>query len=167
MHASRRFLLISALVATAMADTPASVNATEVDPRVQCMQERSCGSDVNCIARCFNVPSPDDQAIGETLKCVADCKSDDIVAVINCRQLCVGEHFQPTGTPNTTPTETSTSQTGNPTQSQSPSGTQSSTTPNPTNTNDASADSNSGASAPTVFSVISLAAAFAALSVLL
>ncbi|ORX99935.1 hypothetical protein K493DRAFT_313030 [Basidiobolus meristosporus CBS 931.73] len=103
---SGKLLLVSALVATAMAAT----TADHADARIKCTKEHNCGTDINCIARCYNVPNPSKEDIESTDACFADCKSHDNIAVLTqCRQACVNEHFQPTGAPTANPTTTSTS----------------------------------------------------------
>jgi hypothetical protein len=86
----------------ASSDPAQSSVASEIE---QCLAK--CDAvDTRCRANCIAVPSPDDQNVNETTKCVADCPQGNGTAADNqaysdCVATCIGQYYYTTtGTPN-------------------------------------------------------------------
>ncbi|OMJ08513.1 hypothetical protein AYI70_g9769 [Smittium culicis] len=81
-------------------------------PQQQCVASK-CNNDngnVNCVASCYGVPSPDSSAITQTNKCYEDCirASDDASTRAACNATCISKFYNPNEknapTPNSSPT---------------------------------------------------------------
>ncbi|ORX83861.1 hypothetical protein K493DRAFT_307549 [Basidiobolus meristosporus CBS 931.73] len=87
--------LVLALLASGQTPSSSSQSsAPTVDPREQCVQSKKCGTDVNCIASCFNVPGPNDAQVQDTIQCVRQCNTADTNQWAQCRDKCINDHFQ-------------------------------------------------------------------------
>ncbi|OMJ19883.1 hypothetical protein AYI69_g6441 [Smittium culicis] len=80
-------------------------------PQQQCVASK-CNNDngnVNCVASCYGVPSPDSSAITQTNKCYEDCirASDDASTRAACNAGCISKFYNPNEknapTPNSPP----------------------------------------------------------------
>ncbi|OLY84845.1 hypothetical protein AYI68_g981 [Smittium mucronatum] len=70
-----------------------------VTPQQQCVASK-CNNDngnVNCVAACYGVPSPDSSAISKTNECHAECikASSDASAQAICNASCVSRYYNP------------------------------------------------------------------------
>ncbi|KAF5125482.1 hypothetical protein E5D57_010170 [Metarhizium anisopliae] len=110
------FLVSGALAAVAVAQSgtpsaapPATTSASAPEsPADRCL--KACAaSDVNCKAHCITVPSPNEQNIENTNKCVAACPKGDgspeqSQKYSDCSQKCIKDNYYASseGTPNPT-----------------------------------------------------------------
>ncbi|KAK9722692.1 hypothetical protein K7432_002504 [Basidiobolus ranarum] len=174
MISGQKLLLVSAVLGMAVSAT--------IDPRIKCTEDHNCGNDLDCIASCYHVPSPDKADIASTDACFAKCHSDDHAEMITCRQTCINEHFRPTGaivtrtsTKSVEPSKTKTDKTSSTksvsssaSASSSHSGSSSASSSSSSDAHTATHKSeNSGSAQAPLLSIVSLAAAFAAVSALL
>jgi hypothetical protein len=74
------------LLAPLLTLTLAQTNSTE------CIGKCTAG-DVNCLAKCTNVPNPTPQMINATTTCVAACPSANTDAWAKCRDDCINKFF--------------------------------------------------------------------------
>jgi len=76
--------------------------AQPVEYGEDCVKARNCGSNVNCIAACYNVPSPDHESVLRTQDCQRSCLAKypdpylDTPLLNQCYQDCIStEYFTP------------------------------------------------------------------------
>ncbi|KAJ1982058.1 hypothetical protein H4R35_000451 [Dimargaris xerosporica] len=60
----------------------------------QCTIDKKCGTDMNCIAGCYNVPNPTEEQTNTTSECFLKCPESG-PDVESCRSKCVNENYMP------------------------------------------------------------------------
>ncbi|KAL1922203.1 uncharacterized protein VTP21DRAFT_9742 [Calcarisporiella thermophila] len=66
------------------------------DPIItQCLQDRGCGNDTACIANCFGVPSPNNEALNKTNECVRQCSANPQQNTEQCYINCIKQNYLP------------------------------------------------------------------------
>ncbi|ORX57793.1 hypothetical protein BCR36DRAFT_409264 [Piromyces finnis] len=72
---------------------PSLINAN------QCVKEKNCGNDINCIANCYNVPNPNKESVLRTADCQISCNAKypdpylDNELLNQCYQECITKEY--------------------------------------------------------------------------
>ncbi|KAJ9060357.1 hypothetical protein DSO57_1031727 [Entomophthora muscae] len=77
-------VLSVACVAAQSTITPKEI----INPVLKCFQDKNCGDDVNCKARCVGVPAPTIDLVEKTNACYATCNSTSNDLMVACRTKC-------------------------------------------------------------------------------
>ncbi|ORX65402.1 hypothetical protein BCR32DRAFT_297731 [Anaeromyces robustus] len=74
-----------------------------IDPTLEeannCVVEKECGENLSCIARCYNVPNPDYEAIRRTVECQRTCNakypdpSIELELLTQCYRTCIVDEY--------------------------------------------------------------------------
>ncbi|OMH83935.1 hypothetical protein AX774_g2556 [Zancudomyces culisetae] len=96
--------VLLSLAGAAVAQTtsgPLTTSEAPLTSQQQCVVSKCGGSyaDVNCVASCFGVPSPDDPMVDQTNKCYASCvdkKLEGTEAEV-CITNCITQYYNPAG----------------------------------------------------------------------
>ncbi|KAJ1984958.1 hypothetical protein H4R34_000301 [Dimargaris verticillata] len=100
MMKSTLVLFALAAVASAQNNSTESDSAAPAVPTYtpsaeeQCTISKKCGTDMNCIAGCYNVPNPTEQQTNVTSECFLKCPETGS-DVESCRSKCVNENYMP------------------------------------------------------------------------
>ncbi|RAL12108.1 uncharacterized protein BO97DRAFT_405817 [Aspergillus homomorphus CBS 101889] len=82
---------------TASSTASAATTTASLSPQAKCAE--SCAStDICCIAKCYNVPCPNDSQANDTTSCVAACpqgngSTSETDAYASCQSRCVSSYF--------------------------------------------------------------------------
>lgn len=72
---------------------PAPVPAPKLTPEIECVTTKCAAGDVDCQAKCLNLPNPTAAQANLTVSCVSACNQTDAKAFASCRETCIQKNF--------------------------------------------------------------------------